>query len=102
MASTAIGNRTVVGLFDDFESAQKASNELERAGIARDQISVVAGNESGRYSDYVSGTGEVGKGTASKAGTGAAIGGGLGLLAGLAALAIPGFGPVLAIGPIAT
>ncbi len=47
MASTAIANRTVVGLFDDFESAQKAANELERAGIARDQISVVAGNESG-------------------------------------------------------
>ena len=56
----------------------------------------------GRYSDYVSGTGELGKTTASKAGTGAAIGGGLGLLAGLAALAIPGFGPVIAIGPIAT
>lgn len=102
MASTAIGSRTVVGLFDDFESAQKAANELERAGISRDQISVVAGNESGRYSDYVSGTGELGKTTASKAGTGAAIGGGLGLLAGLAALAIPGFGPVIAIGPIAT
>lgn len=102
MASTAIGNRTVVGLFEDFDSAQKAANELERAGITRDQISVVAGNESGRYSDYVSGSGEVGKHTAGKAGAGAAIGGGLGLLAGLAALAIPGFGPVIAMGPIAT
>jgi len=36
MASTAIADRTVVGLFDDFDSAHKAANELERAGIARD------------------------------------------------------------------
>jgi uncharacterized protein (TIGR02271 family) len=36
------------------------------------------------------------------AGTGAAIGGGLGLVAGLASLAIPGFGPVIAAGPIAS
>jgi len=100
--NTMAANRTVVGLFDDFETAQKAANDLELAGITRDQISIVAGNESGRYEDYVSGTGEVGKTTASKAGAGAAIGGGLGLLAGLAALAIPGFGPVIAMGPIAT
>jgi len=100
--NTMAANRTVVGLFEDFETAQRAANDLERAGITRDQISVVAGNESDRYKKYVSGTGEVGKDTASKAGAGAAIGGGLGLLAGLAALAIPGFGPVIAMGPIAT
>jgi uncharacterized protein (TIGR02271 family) len=92
---------TVVGLFDDFESANKAVSQLERAGIQRDHISVVAGNESGQYQDYVSGSGEVGKGIAGGAGAGAAIGGGLGLVAGLMALAIPGFGPVIAAGPIA-
>lgn len=102
MASSVVANRTVVGLFDDIQSAQRAANELVNAGITRDQISVVAGNESGRYSDYISGSGEIGKNTGSKAGAGAAIGGGLGLLAGLAALAIPGFGPVIAMGPIAT
>lgn len=101
MTNTMTANRTVVGLFDDFESAQRAAGNLERAGIARDQISIVAGNESGKYKDYASGTGEVGKGVAGGAGTGAAIGGGLGLVAGLMALAIPGFGPVIAAGPIA-
>src|SRR4051812_36710660 len=99
--NTMTANRTVVGLFDDFESAQRAAANLERAGIPRDEISVVAGNESGKYKDYASGTGEVGKGVAGGAGAGAAIGGGLGLIAGLMALAIPGFGPVIAAGPIA-
>jgi uncharacterized protein (TIGR02271 family) len=88
-------------LFPDFDSAERASNDLVIAGIPRDQISIVAGNESDRYQKYVSGTGEVGKGVVGGAGAGAAIGGGLGLVAGLAALAIPGFGPVIAAGPIA-
>ncbi len=101
MTNTMTANRTVVGLFDDFESAQRAAANLEQAGIPRDEISVVAGNESGKYKDYASGTGEVGKGVAGGAGAGAAIGGGLGLIAGLMSLAIPGFGPVIAAGPIA-
>jgi uncharacterized protein YidB (DUF937 family) len=101
MTNTMTANRTVAALFDDFESANKAASKLEAAGIPRDQISVIAGNESGRYEKYVGGTGEVGKGIAGGAGAGAAIGGGLGLVAGLMALAIPGFGPVIAAGPIA-
>jgi len=101
MANTMSANKTVVVLFDDFESANRAARDLENAGIPRDDISVVAGNESGRYSDYTSGSGEVGKHVAGGAGAGAAIGGGLGLIAGLTALAIPGFGPVIAAGPIA-
>jgi uncharacterized protein (TIGR02271 family) len=101
MTNTMTANRTVVALFDDFETANRAATKLESAGIPRDQISVVAGNESGRYESYVGGSGEVGKGIAGGAGAGAAIGGGLGLIAGLMALAIPGFGPVIAAGPIA-
>jgi uncharacterized protein (TIGR02271 family) len=101
MTNTMTTSKTVVGLFDDFESAHRAAGDLERAGISRDQISILAGNESGKYKDYASGTGEVGKGVAGGAGAGAAIGGGLGLVAGLMALAIPGFGPVIAAGPIA-
>jgi stress response protein YsnF len=101
MATTSTENKTVVGLFDDFQSAQGASERLESAGVARDNISIIAGNESGKYEQYVSGTGEVGKETGKRAATGAAIGGGLGLLAGLTALVIPGVGPIIAAGPIA-
>lgn len=100
MADTLTANKTVVGLFDSIEDANRAASELRQEGIDSSQISILAGNESNRYGDYVS-TDSGTKDAASRAGTGAAIGGGLGLVAGLAALAIPGFGPVIAAGPIA-
>lgn len=96
-----VAEKTVVALFDDMPTAQRAVDRLAQEGISRDQVSVVAGDESGKYKDYASGSGEVGKGIAGGAGAGAAVGGGLGLLAGLTALAIPGFGPIIAAGPIA-
>jgi len=40
------------------------------------------------------------EGAAAGAGTGAVVGGTLGLLAGIGALAIPGLGPFIAVGPI--
>lgn len=100
MANTMIANRTVVGLFDSMDEANRAADQLRAAGIDSAHMSVVAGNESNRYDDYVS-TEDKTKDAASRAGTGAAIGGGLGMVAGLVALAIPGFGPVIAAGPIA-
>jgi len=101
MFNTSTATRTVVGLFDNMEDANRAAAELEREGISRSDVSVIAGNEAGKYADYSSGSGQVGKGIAGGAGAGAAIGGGLGLVAGLTALAIPGFGPIIAAGPIA-
>jgi len=95
------GTRTVVGLFDSMDDAHRAVEDLNREGISRDEVSIIASNDKNQYADYSSGTGEVGKGVAGGAGAGAAVGGGLGLLAGLTALAIPGFGPVIAAGPIA-
>lgn len=97
--------KTVVGLFDDMADAQRAVSNLENAGIPRNNINVVAGNDQGRYSNYVGDhegdAGNAAKGAGKGAGAGAAIGGGLGLIAGLTALAIPGFGPIIAAGPIA-
>jgi stress response protein YsnF len=92
--------KTVVGLFDEMRDAERAVSELERAGIPRADISVLAGNASGRYGEYLEHD-DTGKKVAGGAGAGAAIGGGLGLVAGLTALAIPGFGPIIAAGPIA-
>jgi len=100
MANTLTANRTVVGLFDSMDQANRAADQLRAEGITSDRISIIAGNESNRYSDYVHTDGPT-KDAASRAGTGAAVGGGLGLVAGLVALAIPGFGPVIAAGPIA-
>jgi hypothetical protein len=100
MADSTVATKTVVALFQSMSDAQRAVDKLERAGFSRNDTSIVAGNEKGEYQDYVAGSGEVGKGVAGGAGAGAAIGGGLGLIAGLTALAIPGFGPVIAAGPL--
>jgi len=97
----AAGERTIVHVYDSYADAQHVVNELEAAGIAHDNISVV----SNRGSDGRSSTGSAsdtesdassGAGTGAVAGT--VLGGGAGLLAGLGAMAIPGVGPVVAAG----
>jgi uncharacterized protein (TIGR02271 family) len=100
--------KTVVGLFDDFNDAQRVVQELTKAGFSRNDISLVANDARGEYAGLSRsvGGGKMDKTEAEQAGSGALAGAGvgaaLGLLAGLAALAIPGIGPVIAAGPIAT
>jgi hypothetical protein len=91
---TPIGARTVVGLFDRFDDADAAAGALRDAGFPVADISVVArppGTPPQVKADE----------TASQvtSSTGAISGAVLGALA---ALAIPGVGPVLAVGPLAT
>jgi hypothetical protein len=91
--------KTVVGLFPNRAEAENAVRTLEMNGFARGEISIITSNE--RQEGGGAGgtaTEDVGKRVA----TGAAVGGGVGLIAGLAALAIPGVGPVLAAGPLVT
>jgi uncharacterized protein (TIGR02271 family) len=102
--------KTVVGLFDNFSDAQRVVQELTDAGFARDDIGLVANDARGEYANLGSsrsvGGGKMDKTEAEQAGSGAlagaGVGGVLGLLVGLGALAIPGIGPVIAAGPIAT
>ncbi|MBB4184261.1 hypothetical protein GGE07_000887 [Sinorhizobium terangae] len=91
--------RTVSGLFDDYADARGAVSELEAAGIPSDDISIVANNAGERYSDEASGAAE---GAGTGAGLGATGGGAIGLLTGLGLLAIPGVGPVVAAGWLAS
>jgi len=100
--NTTTATGTVVGYFRDMTAANDAVQRLVDFGVPRNDISVVASRQDaeqvgGKYAEQTSGTGEVGR----DVGKGAAIGGGLGLIAGLVALAIPGVGPVIAAGPIA-
>ena len=86
---------TISRLFDDFADAQKAVFNLREAGVAEDNISLIANNADKWYApDYAAGAG---KGAA----IGAGFGGFGGLLAGLGLLAIPGLGPVVAVGWLA-
>jgi hypothetical protein len=93
--------KTVAALFDDFPVAVDAVKRLEKAGLKGIEISIVARDEDGRYSKHAeqSSTRDDNE-DAVAAGTvlGGVIGGGMGGLAALAALAIPGVGPVVAAG----
>jgi len=109
---------TVVSrLYDDYSDAARAVSELERAGIRHSDISIVANNADGWYSEDGrpavrdrdgridrdrDGVDDRAEGAAAGAGIGAALGGTAGLLAGLGLLAIPGLGPVVAAGWLAS
>lgn len=98
--------KTVVGLFDTFAEAQNVIQSLIDTGVRREDISVVANDRN--QIDTISGTTTHADSSASAEGAGAGavggtvIGGVLGLLVGLGVLAIPGIGPVLAAGSLAT
>lgn len=100
--------KVVVGLYDELSDAQQAVRALVDSGFSRNDISMIAGDKEGKYSQYVKkGVSQedmegqdLTEGTVAGAGIGAVIGGLGGLLVGLGALAIPGIGPVLAAGPL--
>ena len=86
---------TISRLYDHFSDAQKAVLHLKDAGVPEDDISLIANNADKWYSpDYAAGAG---KGAA----IGAGFGGFGGLLAGLGLLAVPGLGPMVAVGWLA-
>jgi uncharacterized membrane protein len=86
--------KTVVGVFRDAVEAQVTARDLRDAGFADDHVSLVTREES---ANQVAADHEPIEGTAK----GAAIGGVAGALLGVVAMAVPGIGPVLAIGPLA-
>jgi len=95
--------RTIVAIYGELATAQHVVEDLVNAGVARDNISLVANDIAGNYSPYVGRTSaatedvvDAGDG----ASFGAVVGGLTGVLVGLGALAIPGIGPVLAAGPL--
>ncbi len=92
-------SQTVTGLFDLYTDAKTAVDDLETTGVPHSDISIVASDARGEHADQMNKAGEdAGKG----AGIGAAVGGVGGLLAGIGLLAIPGLGPVVAAGWLAS
>ena len=87
--------RTITGLFDTHDQADRAVRSLKDAGIAPGDISIVANNADGAHA---ADDDDVAEGAGAGAGVGAAIGGAGGLLTGLGLIAIPGIGPVIAGG----
>jgi uncharacterized protein (TIGR02271 family) len=93
--------RTVIGLFDNMGEARRVVQALVDSGFQRDDISIIS-RDRGEGGEYITERDERSSGAAMGAGAGAAVGGLGGLLVGLSALAIPGVGPVIAAGPLAT
>src|SRR5437763_14395084 len=106
---------TISRLYDNYDAAARAVSELERAGIPHSDISIIANNADGWYDRDrttsrttgkvdrdLDGVDDRAEGAAAGAGIGAAVGGVAGLLAGLGLLAIPGIGPVVAAGWLAS
>ena len=90
---------TVFGLYASAEAAQEAFDHLLSSGFPRAEISIlVPDNETTRLfaQENQTLTTEAATGLS----TGGLVGGGLGLLAGLGELAVPGIGPLMAAGPI--
>lgn len=89
--------RTVVGLFRDSNEARAALHDLQSSGFTHQHLNVVTYDGSQENSGIENPGSELGSNTTK----GAAAGGVAGLLLGLAAVAIPGVGPIIAAGPIA-
>jgi hypothetical protein len=110
---------TISRLYNDYDAASRVVHDLELAGVPESDVSIVASNADSWYSDGVArgkpgtvtsgrvdrdadGTDDRAEAAGTGAGIGATIGGAAGLLAGLGLLAIPGVGPVVAAGWLAS
>ncbi len=94
--------RTVIALYDDFNTARSAVEALVDAGFNRSDVSLVANNTTGEYARYFNEEGTyVYDDDDVSAGEGAGFGAVVGALVGLGVALIPGIGPVLAAGPLA-
>ncbi len=93
---------TVVGVFYERHDADRAIDELVKAGFRDDQIGVVSRDPQGKT--VIEKEGEVETHAAAGAATGAVAGAGIGGLVGLGVLAgvIPVIGPAIAAGTLAT
>src|SRR5207342_2868561 len=101
-------------LYDDYAAATVVLQELESVGIPASEISIVASNAENWYSSKGvtappskhdhnrDGVDDRAEGAATGASIGATVGGVAGLLAGLGMIAIPGIGPVVAAGWLAS
>ena len=93
-------NTAVFGIYPQYADVENGVDALQAAGFRNTDISVLFPENVGTKDFAHKKETKAPEGTAAGATTGAVIGGGLGWLAGIGALAIPGLGPFIAAGPI--
>jgi hypothetical protein len=93
-------NQSVVGLVHTRTEAENLVTSLKSAGFVDSSISVLFPDKEGTKDFAHNNSTKAPEGAVTGAGAGGVIGGTLGLLAGIGALAVPGVGPLIAAGPI--
>jgi hypothetical protein len=93
-------NTAAFGIYKDRATAETAVDRLLAEGFSNQDVSVLMSDNSGSKDFATEKNTKAPEGTTTGVGVGGAIGGTLGLLAGIGALAIPGVGPLIAAGPI--
>jgi hypothetical protein len=94
--------RTIAAVFANMHEAIQALHDLERIGVPTGNISILAGNDDGRHDHYLEKAKRATMSNTSAAIGGARLGGGLGLVVTLLTLAVPGVGPMLTWGAMAS
>jgi hypothetical protein len=93
-------SKSIIGIVDSRQQAEQVVNDLQQAGFGLPDLSVLFPSSDGsRAFAFELGT-KAPEGALTGVGTGGALGGTLGLLAGIGSLAIPGLGPFIAAGPL--
>src|SRR5271154_3700615 len=93
-------NTAVFGIYPSYANVENGVAGLKAAGFSNRDISVLFPQSAGTK-DFAHEKGtKAPEGATAGAGTGAVIGGTMGWLMGIGALAIPGLGPFIAAGPI--
>jgi len=93
-------NTAVFGIYTTAEEAERAVDSLIAAGYPSTAISVLLPDSASTREFAHEKSTKAPEGTAAGVTTGGIVGGTLGVLAGIGALAIPGVGPLIAAGPI--
>jgi len=104
----ATKHKRAVGVFPNYKEAEQAFRELKDSGFPMEKVSVIVRDadqhdnlaEAGIKEENIGNKAD--EGAATGAVTGGVLGGLTGLLVGLGTLAIPGVGPILLAGEVAT
>jgi uncharacterized membrane protein len=93
-------SRTIYCLVDSGNRAESVVEQLKDAAFTSEDISVIMPDATGTKFLSPEFTSKAPEGAVTGASTGGVIGGVLGWLTGIGALALPGFGPLIAAGPL--
>ena len=92
--------KSVIGIVETQIQAERIVDQLQQRGVSSGDISVLFPDKRGSKDFAHEHNTKAPEGAVAGVGAGGVIGGTLGLLAGIGALAIPGVGPLIAAGPL--